>query len=162
MNVSKLIISMLLVTGLSSVLAQRLDVSLPESSRQNDVALRHVGEDDKEKELRQALTEIREAIQEYKAACDNGLVSPMDRRKDDQCYPPTLERLVDGIRPPNKKYYLQFLKRIPIDPLTGKADWVLRAAQDEKWAVVWGGQNVFNVFSKSDGYGSDGTRYRDW
>ncbi len=162
MRVSNLLISLLFMASLSVASAKRSAVSFPENSQKEDFAMPRLREDDKEKELRKALAEIREAIQEYKIACNNGLVSPIDRRKDDQCYPATLERLVDGIRPPNKKYYLQFLKRIPLDPITGKADWVLRSAQDEKWAPVWGGQNVINVFSKSEGYASDGTRYRDW
>lgn len=117
---------------------------------------------EKEKELKQALADIRDAIKEYKSLCDTGQVGPLDRRKDDQCYPPNLEALVEGFRPADKKYFIQFLKKIPVDPITGNADWGLRSAQDEKWSAVWGGQNVFEVFSKSNGIAADGSRYRDW
>lgn len=119
---------------------------------------------DKEKEegLRKALNELRQAINEYKIVCDQGLVGPIDRKKDDKCYPPTLQTLVDGIQPPSTKYYIVFLRRIPVDPMTGEQDWVLRSIQDEKDAETWGGQNVFNVYSKSDGVAADGTKYRDW
>lgn len=162
MSVSKLLMSSLLIATLSGALTKQPTVVFPEKLRKNDFALLKESEDDKEKELRKALAEIREAIKEYKSVCGQGLVGPIDRRKDDQCYPPTLATLVEGIRPPNKKYYIQFLKRIPIDPITGKADWELRSAQDEPQAVAWGGQNVCQVFSKSEKFASDGTRYRDW
>jgi general secretion pathway protein G len=117
---------------------------------------------EKEKELRKSLRQIREAIKEYKQVCDEGLVGALDRKKDDQCYPPTLETLVNGIKRPNKNYYMVFLRRIPIDPITGKQDWGLHSIQDEKDSENWGGQNVSNVYSKAEGYASDWTRYREW
>jgi general secretion pathway protein G len=120
------------------------------------------GKLDKEEELRQALREIRQAITEYKQVCDMGRVGPLDRKKDDKCYPPTLEVLVDGIQPPNGEERIRFLQRIPVDPMTGEQDWGLRSLQDEQDSQTWGGQNVFNVYSKSHGVASDGTQYRDW
>lgn len=119
-------------------------------------------DEEKEKELRKALNELRQAIKEYKQVCDEGLVGPIDRKKDDNCYPPTLKTLVDGIQPPNRKYYICFLRRIPTDPMTGTQEWGLRSAQDEKDAETWGGENVFDVYSKSAGIAADGTRYREW
>ena len=119
-------------------------------------------DEEKEKELRKALNELRQAIKEYKQICDEGQVGPLDRKKDDNCYPPTLQTLVDGIQPPARRYYIVFLRRIPTDPMTGTQDWGLRSAQDEKDAETWGGENVFDVYSKSYGVAADGTNYRKW
>lgn len=119
-------------------------------------------DEEKEKELRKALNELRQAIKEYKEVCDQGQVGPLDRRQDDKCYPPTLQTLVDGIQPPARRYYIVFLRRIPTDPMTGTQDWGLRSAQDEKDAESWGGEHVFDVYSKSDGVAADGTSYRKW
>ena len=117
---------------------------------------------EKEKELSKALGQIREAIKEYNQACREGLVSPLDRKIDDQCYPPTLDALVNGVTATGKSYDLVFLRRLPRDPITGKQDWGLRSSQDKKDSESWGGQNVCNVYSKSKGSASDGTKYRDW
>lgn len=127
----------------------------------DEIAGAHLDEE-KEKELRKALNELRQAIKEYKEACDQGQVGPLDRKKDDECYPPTLQTLLDGIQPPNKKYYIVFLRRIPTDPMTGNQEWGLRSAQDAKDAQTWGGENVMDIYSKSDGVAVDGTNYRKW
>ena len=78
-------------------------------------------------------------------------------------YPPDLETLVEGVAlkgASTAKY--KFLRRIPVDPMTGKADWGLRSMQDDLDSRSWGGQNVFDVYSKSQGTALDGSRYADW
>lgn len=132
------------------------------SARQKDPCKLERSKQAKEEELRIALRTIRRAIDDYKNFCELGLVSPRDRRPNDECYPPNLEVLLKGVIPPNKKTPYRFLRRIPVDPMTGKASWGLRSMQDEPDATTWGEQNVFDVYSKSDGVGLDGIRYRDW
>lgn len=114
----------------------------------------------REVELRRALRQIREAIDRYKDFADRGMIPS---QADTFGYPPDLETLVDGV--PLKgsstaKY--KFLRRIPIDPTTGKADWGMRAMQDDPDSRSWGGQNVFDVYSKTQGTALDGTQYADW
>jgi len=113
-----------------------------------------------EVELRRALREMRQAIDRYKDFADRGMVPT---KGDSFGYPPDLETLVKGV--PLKgaataKY--KFLRRIPVDPLTGQTDWGLRAMQDDPDSRSWGGGNVFDVYSKSQGTAMDGTRYADW
>jgi general secretion pathway protein G len=79
---------------------------------------------------------------------------------DSQNYPPDLQTLVDGVDVQGKK--VRFLRHIPIDPITGNDDWGLRSMQDDPTSDSWGGQNVFDVFTKSDGVALDGTKYSDW
>lgn len=119
---------------------------------------------EREMELRRNLREIRKAIDSYKFACENGQVGPLDRKVDDECYPPTLEILVEGIHPPNKgDSTVRFLRRIPKDPMTGNTDWGMRSVQDDPTSTSWGGQNVYDVFSKAYGTALDGkTQYKDW
>lgn len=112
---------------------------------------------DKEKELRRDLWEMRDAIDRYKDAADRGAFRT---KVDSQNYPPDLETLVKGEDVQGKK--LRFLRKIPIDPMTGNTDWGLRSMQDDPQSDSWGGQNVFDVFSKSMGTGLDGTKYKDW
>ncbi len=118
----------------------------------------------KEAELRRALRELRTAIDRYKDAVDNGLIAATEVRAGSEGYPPSLETLVEGVPVANDASgrKLRFLRRIPIDPMTGQADWGLRSYQDRPDSTTWGGQNVFDVYSKSDGTALDGTRYRDW
>jgi general secretion pathway protein G len=118
----------------------------------------------REIELRRVLREMRTAIDAYKDAVDAGLIGGVDVRVGSEGYPPDLETLVEGVSVQNDQSgrKLKFLRRIPIDPLTGEADWGLRAYQDEPDSTSWGGQNVFDVYTKSDGSALDGTRYRDW
>ncbi|MFN8005065.1 MAG: type II secretion system protein [Acidobacteriota bacterium] len=119
---------------------------------------------EREMELRRNLRELRKAIDSYKISCEQGMVGPLDRKVDDECYPQTLEVLVEGIHPPNKgDVTVRFLRRIPKDPFTGKTDWGLRSVQDEPSATSWGGQNVYDVYSKAQGTALDGkTRYFEW
>jgi general secretion pathway protein G len=114
----------------------------------------------RETELRRNLREIRQAIDRYKDFCDRGMIPP---KADTFCYPPDLDTLVNGVPlrgTATAKY--KFLRRIPLDPMTGKADWGMRSMQDDPDSQSWGGENVFDVFSKSIGTGLDGTRYVDW
>jgi general secretion pathway protein G len=118
---------------------------------------------EREIELRRALREIRTAIDRYKRAADAGLISPFEVKQDSDGYPPNLDVLVEGVPlagSPDRK--LRFLRRIPVDPMTGRAEWGLRSTRDAPDARNWGGQNVFDVYSLSDATALDGTKYRDW
>jgi len=119
---------------------------------------------EREMELRRNLREIRKAIDGYKHACESGQVGPLDRKVEDECYPPELDILVEGIHPPNRSdSTVRFLRRIPRDPFTGKAEWGMRSVQDDPDATSWGGENVFDVYSKATGMALDGkTQYKDW
>jgi general secretion pathway protein G len=110
--------------------------------------------------LGRALREIRQAVDRYKDFADRGMIPT---KADSFGYPPDLETLVTGV--PLKgtataKY--KFLRRIPVDPMTRETDWGLRAMQDEPESRSWGGGNVFDVHTKSQGTALDGTRYADW
>ncbi|MGH9839517.1 MAG: hypothetical protein ACREEM_12115 [Blastocatellia bacterium] len=116
-----------------------------------------------EEELRVALRNLRQAIDAYKVSCEQGNIGPLDRMVNDYCYPPTLEVMVQGVTPPNRPQIRnRFLRRIPRDPLTGRRDWGLRSMMDEPDSTTWGGQHVFDVYSKSNRTSTEGTRYRDW
>ena len=118
---------------------------------------------EREMDLRRNLRQLRMAIDSYKIACETGQVSPLDRKVDDECYPPDLEVLVEGIRPPNKDTTIRFLRRIPKDPFTGESNWGMRSVQDDPSATSWGGQNVFDVYSIAIGQALDGkSQYKDW
>ena len=112
---------------------------------------------EKEIELRRDLWNLRDAIDRYKDAADRGA---FQTKVDSLGYPPDLQTLVDGVDVQGKK--LRFLRRIPIDPITGNADWGLRSNQDDPDSSSWGGQNVFDVFTKSEGTALDGTKYNTW
>ena len=112
---------------------------------------------DHERELRRDLWEMRDAIDHYKDAAD---MHAFQTKVDSQNYPPDLETLVNGVDVQGKK--LKFLRRIPVDPMTGTAEWGLRSMQDDPKSDSYGGQSVFDVYSKSTGTGLDGTKYSDW
>ena len=116
----------------------------------------------REIELRRSLREIRTAIDKYKDAADQNLISPNDIDTDAEGYPPTLETLVEGVTPANDTTgrKLRFLRRLPYDPMTRSTDWGLRSSRDAADAKSWGGQNVFDVYTKFDGKALDGTSYR--
>jgi general secretion pathway protein G len=118
----------------------------------------------KEAELRRVLREMRTAIDKYKDAVDAGLISNLDVRAGSEGYPPDLETLVEGVTVANDASgrKLKFLRRIPIDPLTGESEWGMRAYQDRPDSMSWGGSNVYDVYSRAAGVGLDGTKYRDW
>ena len=116
---------------------------------------------DKERDLRYALREIRTAIDKYKDAADLNLLGPQEVDSDN--YPKSLEVLVEGVQAAgsvDKKY--KFLRRIPEDPMTGTTDWGLRSTRDDPDSLSWGGQNVFDVHTKSQDRAPDGTPYADW
>jgi len=112
---------------------------------------------EREKELRRDLWEMRDAIDRYKDAADRG---GFQTKVDTLNYPPDLDTLVKGVDVQGKK--LRFLRRIPVDPMTGNTEWGLRSIQDDPDSDSWGGQNVFDVYTKSNGEGLDGTKYKDW
>ena len=107
--------------------------------------------------LRYDLWQMRDAIDKYKDAADKGA---FQTKVDSQNYPPDLETLVNGVDVQGKK--LKFLRRIPVDPMTGKAEWGLRSMQDDPDSNSYGGQSVFDVYSKSQGTALDGTKYSTW
>lgn len=118
----------------------------------------------KEVELRRALREMRTAIDRYKDAADLQQISNLELEPDDMGYPPDLETLVVGVPKAGdaSQGKLRFLRRVPTDPLTGEREWGMRAYQDRPDATSWGGQNIFDVYSKAGGKGLDGTPYSEW
>lgn len=118
----------------------------------------------KEVELHRCLREMRTAIDKYKDAVDQGLIAATDVRAGSEGYPPDLDVLVEGVSVANDASgrKLRFLRRIPADPMTHEADWGKRSYQDRPDSTSWGGSNVFDVYSKSEGTALDGTKYRDW
>jgi len=112
----------------------------------------------RETELRRDLWEMRNAIDRYKDAADK---NAFQQKLDSQGYPPDLDTLVNGVEITGGKK-LRFLRRIPVDPMTGNKDWGLRSMQDDPTSDSWGGQNVFDVYTKSSGTGLNGTKYSDW
>ncbi len=118
----------------------------------------------REAEVRRALREMRTAIDAFKNAVDLGLIATTELEPGNEGYPPTLEILVEGIGAANDASgrKLRFLRRIPIDRATASTDWGLRSYQDSPTSTSWGGQNVFDVYTKSGGTALDGTKYTDW
>jgi general secretion pathway protein G len=112
---------------------------------------------EKERELRRALWTMRDAIDRYKDYADRGA---FQIKIGSEGYPPDLDTLVNGVDVGPKK--LKFLRRIPIDPMTGNTDWGMRSAQDDPDSDSWDGDNVFDVYTKSEGTALDGTKYKDW
>ena len=118
----------------------------------------------REAELRRSLREVRTAIDKFKDAADAGLIAPMDIRAGSENYPPSLETLVNGVTVNNDQTgrKLKFLRRIPMDPMTNSTEWGLRSYTDRPDSTSWGGSNVYDVYTKSDGKALDGTKYKDW
>lgn len=112
---------------------------------------------ERERELRQDLWMLRDAIDRYKDAADRGA---FQIKVGSEGYPPDLDTLVTGVDTGGKK--LKFLRKIPIDPMTGQAEWGMRSMQDDPTSESWGGQNVFDVYSKSQDTALDDTKYKDW
>ncbi|MCC6367412.1 MAG: type II secretion system protein [Bryobacterales bacterium] len=116
---------------------------------------------EREKQLRIALDDIRRAIDKYKDDADQGKLG--QQKLDGMGYPESLEILVEGVKmsgqvDTKKKY----LRRIPRDPFTNSAEWGLRSMQDDPKSTSWGGQNVFDVYSKTTARAPDGTPYSEW
>ena len=112
----------------------------------------------RETELRRDLWEMRSAIDKYKDAADRNMFT---QKLGSEGYPPDLDTLVNGVDIAGGKK-LKFLRRIPVDPMTGNTDWGLRSMQDDPQSDSWGGQDVFDVYSKSSGTALNGTKYKDW
>jgi len=112
---------------------------------------------ERETELRHDLWEMRDAIDRYKDAADRGA---FQIKLGSEGYPPDLDTLVKGVDVQGKT--IRFLRRVPIDPMTGKAEWGMRSLQDDPDSTSWGEQNVFDVYTKSTGAALDGTKYSKW
>ena len=114
----------------------------------------------KENELHRELREMRDAIDRYKDLSDRNLIRV---EVGSEGYPPDLETLVKGVQlGASSDRKIRFLRKIPVDPITGQAEWGLRAVQDDVDSTSWGGKNVFDVYSKSQATAIDGTKYSDW
>lgn len=112
---------------------------------------------EKERELRRDLWQMRDAIDRYKDAADMG---KFQTKLGSEGYPPDLDTLVKGVDIGGKK--VRFLRKIPVDPMTGKDEWGMRSVTDDPDSDSWGGNDVFDVYSKSEGTAMDGTKYKDW
>jgi len=112
---------------------------------------------ERERELRYDLWQMRDAIDRFKDAADR---AAFQIKLGSEGYPPDLDTLVQGVDTNGKK--LRFLRKIPVDPMTGKAEWGMRSVQDDPTSDSWGGQNIFDVYSQSEGTALNGTKYKDW
>ena len=115
---------------------------------------------ERERELRYVLRQMRDAIDRYKDAADRGLIQV---EVGSEGYPPDMEALVNGVDmvgQVDKKF--KFLRRIPRDPMTNSDEWGLRSMQDDPQSMSWGGENLFDVYTKSQGTALDGSQYADW
>jgi|SRR6266481_958685 general secretion pathway protein G len=115
---------------------------------------------EKEAELRYDLRTMKDGIDRYKELADQ---HKFRTEVGSDNYPPDLDTLVKGVQlgPGNDKR-LRFLRKVPVDPMTGRSDWGLRSSSDDWDSITWGGKNVFDVYSKSTGTALDGTKYSDW
>jgi general secretion pathway protein G len=114
----------------------------------------------REAELRRDLREMKDAIDRYKDAADRNQIRV---EIGSEGYPPDLDTLVKGVQlGAGSDRKIRFLRKIPVDPMTGRAEWGLRAVQDDPDSTSWGGKNVFDVYSKSTATALDGTKYSNW
>ena len=118
----------------------------------------------REAELRRVLREMRTAIDKFKDAADAGMIPTTELKANSEGYPPDLQTLVEGVSVANDATgrKLKYLRKIPTDPMTRSDEWGMRSYQDKPDSTRWGGQNVFDVYTKFDGKALDGTKYRDW
>jgi general secretion pathway protein G len=118
----------------------------------------------REAELRRALREMRTAIDRFKDQVDLGNIGATEVEAGSEGYPADLDMLVEGVLAANDASgrRLRFLRRVPIDPMTNSSEWGLRSFQDSPTSTTWGGQNVYDVYTRHEGTALDGTRYRDW
>jgi general secretion pathway protein G len=123
-----------------------------------------VSQRQREAELRRSLREMRTALDQFKNAVDQGRIPTTELEPGSEGYPPDLETLVEGVSAANDASgrKLKFLRRVPVDPMTGSTEWGLRSYQDSPTSQSWGGQNVFDVYTKFNGTALDGTKYQDW
>jgi len=145
-------VEMLVVVALVAILASAvMPLARVASQRQREI------------ELRRDLREIRTAIDRYKDAADQGQIAATKVKLGSEGYPPDLEILVVGVDAAGASdRKLKFLRRIPIDPMTHESVWGMRSYDDKPDSKSWGGQNVYDVYSKSEGTALDGTKYQDW
>ena len=146
-------VELLVVTALVGILASAvMPLARVAMQRQREI------------ELRRTLREMRTAIDHYKDAADQDMLAATELKPGNEGYPPTLEVLVEGVRAAGDATdrKLKFLRRIPVDPMTGSKEWGMRSYQDRPDAKSWGGQNVYDVFTTSDGTALDGSKYKDW
>jgi general secretion pathway protein G len=116
---------------------------------------------DRERELSYALREVRTAIDKYKDQADLGQLGPQEMESDG--YPKSLDVMVEGVKKGGTvDQKIRFLRRIPKDPFTNSYEWGLRSTRDDPKSTSWGGQNVFDVYTKSMEKAADGTPYSDW
>jgi general secretion pathway protein G len=116
----------------------------------------------REKELREDLRDMRNAIDHYRDMADRNLIRV---QSGSEGYPPDLDSLVKGVSVGGagaEGHNVRFLRRIPVDPMTGRKEWGMRSIQDDPDSTSWGGKNVFDVYSKSARTALDGTKYSDW
>jgi general secretion pathway protein G len=118
----------------------------------------------READLRYTLRQVRAAIDQFKDLAESGRIASTELQLGSENYPRSLEQLVEGVLYANdvsgKKK--KFLRRIPLDPITGRAEWGMRAYTDLPTATAWGGQSVYDIYSKAEGKALDGSKYRDW
>lgn len=115
----------------------------------------------RELELRRALREMRTAIDNYKAAAEQQRIKPPP--PENMGYPENLDVLVDGVEVTGRATgKLRFLRRVPLDPMTGKAEWGMRSTNDDPKSTSWGGGHVFDVYTNSPGVGMNGVAYKEW
>jgi general secretion pathway protein G len=145
-------VEMLVVVALVAILASAvMPLARVATQRQREI------------ELRRNLRDIRTAIDRYKDAADQGQIAATKVKLGSEGYPPDLEILVVGVDAAGASdRKLKFLRRIPIDPMTREAVWGMRSYDDKPDSKSWGGQNVYDVYSKSEGTALDGTKYQDW
>ena len=129
--------------------------------------VRNTVQREREAELRIALRQIRSALDRYKKFNDDSLGSTIPiELKTQSGYPKDLKVLEEGFIPANvvgtTGAKVRFLRKVPIDPMTGRAEWGMRAYKDEPTSTSWGGDDVWDVYSKSTGTALNGTKYRDW
>lgn len=143
------------VLAVATILAILAAVALPLS--------RVTRQRQKEIELRRALREIRTAVDRFKDGVDRGQIGGTDVKLGSEGYPESLETLVEGVNQVGRPgFKLKFMRRIPEDPFTGKAEWGMRCYQDDKDSFSWCGDNVFDVYTLAEGTALDGTKLKDW
>jgi general secretion pathway protein G len=113
----------------------------------------------KESELRRDLREMKDAVDRYKDLADQQKIRV---EVGSENYPPDLDTLVKGVQVGTADKKIRFLRKVPVDPMTGHADWGLRCVTDDPDSQSWCGKNVFDVYSKSQGTALDGSKYSDW
>lgn len=146
-------VEIVVVTGVMAILATAaLPIARVSMKRQ------------REAELRRTLREVRLAIDRFKDMADLNQLASAEIPFGSENYPTSLEQLVEGVTRANDASgrKVKFLRRVPIDPFTGTTDWGKRAYGDPPDSRVWGGQNIYDIYTKFDGKALDGTRYRDW